>query len=229
MRAAGLGAIGNLDPATCRQLEKYVELLLDSNATLNLTAARSRAAVEEHLRDSLTVLPYVRDPLVDIGSGGGFPAIPLAIVTGFAVTAIEAVAKKARFLQWVVDELLLKVTVVAARAEEAAHRPELRERFGSATARGIAGAATVLELTVPFLEEGGTAVLQRGRLSDDERAAACDAALVLGAEIAGEVRTGGLSDERRILLARKTAASAPRFPRRAGTPAKRPLGGRPNG
>ena len=223
MTPGATGALKDLAPAARSQCERYVELLLEFNATHNLTAARSPAAVDEHVRDSLSLIPHVCNPLVDIGSGGGFPAIPLAIATGFAVTTIEAAAKKARFLRFVAEQLGLNVTVLKARAEEAGHRPDLRERFGSATARGIGGVSTVLELTVPFLRKGGVAALQRGWLRDDERAAAWDAALVLGAEIIGERRTGGVDDGRRILLARKTAPSAARFPRRAGIPAKRPL------
>lgn len=221
---AAAPALEDLDSRTRRRLAHYATRLLERNASLNLTAARSPAAIEEHLRDSLTLMPFAREPLIDIGSGGGFPAIPLAIVTGYAVTAIEAVAKKGRFLEATAAELGLCLSVIIGRAEEAAHRPDLRARFSSATARGIGRLSTVLELTVPFLVSGGTAVLQRGRPDRDEAVAAAGAAVMLGAEITGEHRIAAPPDERRIVLVRKAAATPSRFPRRSGIPAKRPLG-----
>ncbi|MDQ2908184.1 MAG: 16S rRNA (guanine(527)-N(7))-methyltransferase RsmG [Candidatus Eremiobacteraeota bacterium] len=215
-----------LQPSVRDALDRYCELLLQCNASLNLTAARSPAEVAEHVSDSLRILPYVAFPLVDVGSGGGFPGIALAIASGGAVTLIEAAAKKARFLESVIGMLGLEVTVVIARAEDAARRADLREHFAAATARGVAGLSTVLELTVPFLAVGGIAVLQRGRLLPQERETAADAALVLGAEIVGERATGETpEDQRRVLLVRKSAPTPARFPRRVGMPAKRPLCG----
>jgi 16S rRNA (guanine527-N7)-methyltransferase len=202
------------------QLERYVRLLLEHNARINLTGARDAAAVAEHLRDSLALAPYVRDPLVDVGSGGGFPGIPLAIATGIAVTLIEATLKKARFLEIVADELGLRVTVLAARAETVAQEPGFRERFASVTARAVASAPAVMELTLPFLEIGGLAVLQRGELDYTELIAAADAALILGGGLLEEV---ALERGRRIVLVGKRAATPGRFPRRPGIPEKRPL------
>lgn len=206
------------------RLLRFAELLLARNATLNLTAARSPEAVAEHVRDSLAVAPFLREPFVDVGSGGGFPAIPLAIVTGFRGVLIESLAKKARFLEEAIAALGLPLEVRAMRAEDAGRDPALRERFASATARAVASLPAVLEFTVPLLAVGGVAVLQRGRLEERERSAAADAALVLGAVLDGEHPAGtGPDDERRVVLARKTLATGQRFPRRAGVPAKRPL------
>ncbi|MGH7754946.1 MAG: RsmG family class I SAM-dependent methyltransferase, partial [Vulcanimicrobiaceae bacterium] len=87
------------------QIARFVALLLERNRGVNLTAARDEAAVAAHVCDALTLLPYVRSPLVDVGSGGGFPAIPLAIASGAQVTMVEATIKKARFLQAAVDAL----------------------------------------------------------------------------------------------------------------------------
>jgi hypothetical protein len=92
---AGLDA---LSPVLRTKIERFADLLLERNASVNLTAARSREAIFEHVRDSLTIAPYLSEPFADIGSGGGFPAIPLAIATGYRGALIEAVAKKARFL-----------------------------------------------------------------------------------------------------------------------------------
>jgi len=206
-------------------LERFVARLLERNAATNLSAARDPEAVAAHVRDSLAIAEFVRGPLIDIGSGGGFPGIPLAIATGVPVTLVESTGKKARFLADVAEELGLSVVVRAERAEDAARDPQLREAFASATARAVSNTCTVLELTVPFLATGGVAVLQRGRFEDAERAAATDAALVLGAQLVEERLVAGVEggDERRVLLVRKTAPIGQRFPRRAGIPAKRPL------
>jgi 16S rRNA (guanine527-N7)-methyltransferase len=204
-------------------LEIFSEMLLAANAQTNLTGAKTRDEVAGHIADSLELVRFVAGPLVDVGSGGGFPALPLVIATGFEATLIESVAKKARFLESVVAALGLPVRVRAQRAEEAARDPVLRERFASATARAVGSAPAVLELTLPFLALGGVAVLQRGRLTDAERTATHDAALVLGGIVRDEVRPEHADDERRILLVVKERPTGPRFPRRAGVPARRPL------
>ncbi len=214
-----LAALGLPADAGLR-MSRYVEMLLEHNARVNLTAARTPEAIVEHLRDALALQRFVRDPLVDIGSGGGFPAIPLAIVTGIAVTLVEATLKKAHFLEAVLRDLGLAGEVVAERAESAAHRPELRERFASATARAVASAPAVAELTLPFLAIGGVAILQRGAVGYTERTAAQDAAFVLG---------GGLLEEfelerGRLLVIVKRRPTPSQFPRRPGLPERRPLG-----
>jgi 16S rRNA (guanine527-N7)-methyltransferase len=211
-------------PEVEARLADFARLLGTANATHNLTAARAPDELAEHIADALTLLPFVAEPLVDVGSGGGFPALPLAIAGGLRATLIESVAKKARFLAATVAELGLPVTVVTARAEVAAHDPGLRESFASATARAVGSLPTVLELTIPFLRPGGTAVLQRGALGEEERRAGADAALMLGAVISEEIPLDGV---RRLILVRKLNATPARLPRRTGIPQKRPLCSRP--
>ncbi len=200
-------------------LARYGALVLEANRRFNLTGAKSSETLAEHLLDSLTVLPYVEEPYLDVGSGGGFPAIPLAIAAAIPVTMIEATAKKGRFLEEMLQRLGLRGAVVIARAEAAAHG-DLRERFRSGTARALAVAPTVAELLLPFVAIGGAAVLQRGRLDDGERRSLEDAALMLGASVEREVPLAG---DRRILVLRKASTTPARFPRRSGVPEKRPL------
>ena len=213
----------SLDATQRAALERYAALLLRRNAAQNLTAARTLEAVADHVHDSLSLLPYLREPFVDVGSGGGFPAIPLAIATGFRGTLIESVRKKARFLEDAVDELGLPLDVRGARVEDAGRDASLRGTFASATARAVASVPTVLEYALPLLLVGGVAVLQRGAFEAAERTAAFDACLVLGAAIDEEIPLGDEPEGRRILLVRKVAPTGSRFPRRAGIPAKRPL------
>ncbi len=194
--------------------------MLEQNQRFNLTGAKSQEELADHLLDSLSVASYVREPYVDIGSGAGFPAIPIAIATGMPVVMIEATAKKARFLESVLDLLELRGAVIAERAEIAGHRPALREHFASGTARALGSAPTVAELLLPLIEVGGVAVLQRGAILASERIALEDASLMLGGRIESENRLEG---DRRIVVVRKAGRTPLRFPRRPGIPTKRPL------
>jgi 16S rRNA (guanine527-N7)-methyltransferase len=203
-----------------RALAQYGEIVLDANRRMNVTGARSAEEIAAHITDSLTILPYVREPYVDVGSGAGFPAIPVAIVAGIPVTLIEATAKKARLLESLLVRLDLRGSVVAERAETAARRPDLRETFATGSCRAVASASAVAELLLPLIAVGGDAILQRGSMQPGERGALEDAALMLGATIEMERE---LAAGRRIILARKQTPTPERFPRRIGVPQKRPL------
>lgn len=201
-------------------LAHYGAMLLETNRRFNLSGADTPEELLPHLLDSLSIVPYVQGPLIDIGSGGGLPAIPLALATGIPITMIESTTKKAAFLEAALGVLGLEGRVIPQRAELSGRDPALREQFACATARAVSSAPSVLELAVPFLRIGGAAVLQRGRLEDRERNAIVDAAPMLGAELAHEIPLEG---ERRVLLVRKVAQTPQRFPRRTGVPEKRPL------
>jgi 16S rRNA (guanine527-N7)-methyltransferase len=201
-------------------LARYGALVLEANRTFNLTGAKSAEELAPHLVDSLSVVPFVGNSLVDVGSGAGFPAIPVAIATGVPITLIEATRKKARFLERMLETFGLTGAVIAARAETAARDEGLREAFSSGTARAVATAPTVAELLLPFIAVGGVALLQRGTIDTREHRALGDATLMLGAELEDE---RALEGGRRIMLLRKSAATPLRFPRRTGVPEKRPL------
>jgi 16S rRNA (guanine527-N7)-methyltransferase len=214
LRAAGVA------PPLAASLAEYGNFVLEANRTFNLTGAKSPETLVPHILDSLTVVPFVDGALVDVGSGAGLPAIPIALATGATVTLIEATAKKARFLQRMLDAFRLNGEVVAERAEVAARDARLRDAFASGTARAVSTAPTVAELLLPFVKPGGVAILQRGTLDARERTALADASLMLAAEIKEE-RT--LDAGRRIIVLRKTGPTPLRFPRRTGIPEKRPL------
>jgi 16S rRNA (guanine527-N7)-methyltransferase len=218
---AGLREHG-LEAGLAERLAAYGALLLEANRRVNLTGAKEAAAVLPHLLDALTLVPFVRlgASLVDVGSGGGLPGIPLAIATGVRVTLVEPIAKKAAFLRDALAALDLAGEVAAERAEVSARDPRRREQFDYATARAVSRAPTVAELTLPFLRIGGRALLQRGSLDARERRAVEDAAPVLGGAVIDEVRLAG---EQRVLVLEKQRPSSERFPRRNGVPEKRPL------
>jgi 16S rRNA (guanine527-N7)-methyltransferase len=220
--AAALVALRNagVEEPLAERLAVYAALVLAANRRVNLTGAKDGAAFAAHIADALTLAADVTGPLIDVGSGNGVPGIPLALATGVRVTLLEPIKKRAAFLSKTLETLGLEGEAVAARAEDAARDPAYRERFAVATARAVAAAPTVAELTVPFLAVGGRALLQRGSLETTERNAVTDAALVLGAELVEERPVDG---ERRILILEKREPTSPRFPRKNGIPAKRPL------
>ena len=220
--AAALAALraAGVDAPLAERLAVYAAIVLVANRRLNLTGAKDGTAFAAHIADALTLVDDVVGPLIDVGSGNGVPGIPLALATGVRVTLLEPIKKRATFLAAVLIALGLEGDALAARAEDAGRDPALRERFGTATARAVASAPAVAELTVPFLAPGGRALLQRGSLEARERNAVSDAALVLGAELVEERSLGG---ERRVLVLEKRSPTSARFPRKNGTPAKRPL------
>lgn len=220
-RAAELLAQAGVPNKHIHALGKYAALVLAKNRSLNLTGARTADELVEHIFDSLTVTPYVREPFVDIGSGAGLPGIPVAITNGIPTTLIEATSRKADFLKEVVAQLGLGATVLTGRAEEIAHDAQWREHFLSVTARAVASASAVLELAAPLLALDGVAILQRGHMGPDERTSLEDAARILGCAVGAEIPLEG---EKRLIIVRKTGPTPDRFPRRPGIPEKRPLG-----
>jgi 16S rRNA (guanine527-N7)-methyltransferase len=217
--AAALAA-GGVSPELAERLARYGELALEGNRTTNITGARDPSAFAEQVLDALTLANDIDGPLIDVGSGAGLPGIPLAIATGQPVVLVESIKKKAFFLNRALSELHLDGEAIAVRAERLGAEPGFRERFRCATARAVASAPTVAELTIPFLAVGGRALLQRGALCERERQALADSAPMLGAELVEERLLGG---DRRVLVLRKLTATQARFPRRDGIPEKRPL------
>ena len=214
LRAAGVAA------ELAEKLAAYGALLLEANRKVNLTGAKDAGALVPHLLDALTLANDVSESLVDVGSGGGLPGIPLGIATGARIVLIEPTIKKAKFLEQAIRECGLAGTVVADRAEGAARDAQFREQFAYATARAVSTAPTVAELTVPFLKMGGRALLQRTVMEPREHQALEDAAPMLGATLLEERQLPG---DRRILILEKTRPTEQRFPRRNGVPEKRPL------
>ena len=219
--AAALARYG-LAPDARARLTRYGDLLLEANRRVNLTAAKDADAIAEQIADALPLVPLIRAnaELIDIGAGGGLPGIPLAILCGIRVTLVDSTAKKVTFLNDVMHELELNGQAISARAENLARAAEFRERFTHATARALGTAPTVVELTLPFVALEGTALLQRGKMDDNERNAARDTALVLGGEVSDELPAGG---DRRILIVTKRSPTPGRFPRRVGVAQRRPL------
>ncbi len=223
-----------LDPATLERLGRYVALLLGANQRLNLTRITDPAeAARLHLLDSLAALPLVDElaPVnaLDLGSGGGLPAIPLALARPETRwTLVESVGKKAAALSEMVGELDLgTVSVEAQRAETLGQDAEHRERYQLVTARACAPLPVLFELALPLLVTGGGLLAWKGPLADD------DEEVRRGGAAAGQLGGGRLRilatgipalGGHTIVAVSKLRPTPRRFPRRPGEPSRRPLG-----
>jgi 16S rRNA (guanine527-N7)-methyltransferase len=218
--------------------QTYYEVLVEWNRRFNLTAITDYEAVQvRHFLDSLScLLALPRADLqagarvVDVGSGAGFPGLPLKIVCpGMALTLIEATRKKVEFLEHLVQQLGLHgVEVVHGRAEECAHRLRYREQYDWAVARAVAEMPTLVEYLLPLVRVGGGALAQKGESGPAEVHAATEAITILGGALRRVVPVDlhGVAETRHLVVLDKVAATPEKYPRRPGMPTKHPLGRR---
>ena len=225
------GLIGHtLDSAQFRQVAQHLDLIAAWNRKAHLTSITEPAkAARVHVVDSLLCLRAgipESAVLIDIGSGAGFPGIPLKIARpDLAVTVLEAASRKAAFLELVAAEIGVSLSVVEARAELAAHDPTWREKFDVAVARAVAPLPALCELVLPFLRRGGKAVLLKGPSVASEVGAGTRASAMLGGGTPQLMTSQLPGGERRVIVTiEKMAETPPDYPRRPGVPAKRPLG-----
>lgn len=222
-----------LSPQQAAQFERYAADLIDWNRRVNLTSiTRPDEIVDKHFLDSLSVLAAWDVPagsrIVDVGSGAGFPGLPIAIARpDVHLTLLEATRKKCAFLRHVANAIQLdRVTVVNARAEDAGREPAHRERYDLAVARAVAEMATLAEYLLPFVRVDGWALAQKaGEVrAEVERAEAAIAALGGRLQDICEVHVSGLDEPRYLVVIEKIAATPDKYPRRAGVPQRKPLG-----
>jgi len=218
------------------QLDQLGAALREANQRVNLTRIVDPAEIEtRHFLDSLTAaLPLIDKlragadlRLIDVGSGGGMPGLPLKIAfPALQVTLLDSVGKKAAFLTEVTEQLKLRdVQVLAQRAETAARDPTHRDAYDWATARALGPLAVVVELCAPFLAPGGLLVAQRAGDLDADLAAATPAfkALKLWTRVPIAIHLDGLGAKRGLIVGEKYTTTPQTYPRRPGMPRKRPL------
>ncbi|SCB85333.1 16S rRNA (guanine(527)-N(7))-methyltransferase RsmG [Weissella bombi] len=223
-----------LDDKQLAQYQTYYDRLVEVNEHMNLTAITDRDEVYlKHFYDSLTLawaypkLQTEQLSMVDVGAGAGFPSLPLKIAfPQLKITIIDALNKRIKFLQELVDELGLEdVTVIHARAEEFGQKKAPnREQYDVTTARALARLNVLGELTLPLVKVGGVLLAMKGSAANEELEEAQGAIKKLGGKI-GESIPVNLpnGDPRTIIVIEKITATPNRYPRKPGDPARKPL------
>ena len=205
--------------------EKYYEMLVLYNSRFNLTAITGKEDVFiKHFIDSLLCVDKLKSgKLADIGSGGGFPALPVKIMRDdIDVTLIEATGKKCEFLREVISELNLRgAKVINARAEEAA-KSELRESFDMCTARAVARLNTLSEYCLPFVKVGGEFVAFKGNAAEEVKEAE-NAFKILGGKLERTEKYSLDGAERTVVFVKKIRSTDKKYPRGKGKERKNPL------
>jgi 16S rRNA (guanine527-N7)-methyltransferase len=213
-------------------LARYEQELLDWNTRFNLTAIRSPQEMRiKHFLDSLTCLLALRETpperLVDVGTGAGFPGIPLKVIyPKMQLTLVESVGKKAEFCRHVVRTLGLSgVEVVQDRAEVLGQSPAHREKYDWAVARAVAILPVLAEYLLPLVRVGGGMLAMKGESGPAEAHAAEHALRLLGGHLRQlvPVTLPGVVEERYLVVVDKIAATPGSYPRRVGQPTKKPL------
>ena len=209
------------------KFEKLFNLLTEHNKMYNLTSITGREEVFlKHFLDSVVGESYLKQgaDVCEIGSGGGFPSLPLKIIReDLKFTLIESTGKKCSYLQTAVDNLGLEgVKVLNIRAEEGARDPSLREKFDCAVARAVARLNTLCEYCLPFVKVGGVFVAYKGDVAEEIKEAQ-NAVKVLGGRLE-ECNAFKLNGEKRCLVViRKEASTPAKYPRGRGLERKKPL------
>ena len=210
----------------------YEKELLEWNQKFNLTAIRDSESIRtKHFLDSFScVLAWKANPpsrLIDVGTGAGFPGIPLKILyPSLKLTLVESVGKKAMFCQHVVRVLgLEQVEVIQARAEDLGQDAKHREKYDWALARAVANLNVLSEYLIPLVKVDGTMLAQKGESGPAEAQSAEHAMKLLGGKLKQliPVNLPGVVDDRYLILVDKVSATPPKYPRKPGVAAKQPL------
>lgn len=222
----------NITPTQVAAFEKYEQLLLDWNERINLTAINNPEEIRsKHFLDSLTCLKVMRDTamdrIIDVGTGAGFPGIPIKILyPGIQLTLVDSVGKKTDFCRFLVQELRLdRVQILQERAEALGQQSLHREQYDWALARAVANLPVLLEYLLPLVRVNGHVLAMKGITAPAEAHRADHAASLLGGHLRRllPVTLPGVADERYLVVFDKIAATPHKYPRRVGLPAKKPL------
>lgn len=222
----------NLSASQLKALKKYEEALLDWNTRISLTAIREPEKIRiKHFLDSFSCMCAMRESalerLIDVGTGAGFPGLPLKIILpDLQLTLVESVGKKADFCRHIVQSLQLEnVQILQERAEVVGQYADHRESYDWAVARAVGNMRTLAEYLIPLVRVGGAMLAMKGESGPAEAHAAEKAFDLLGGHLRKiiPVTLPGVVDQRYLIVVDKVAASPQPYPRRVGLPAKKPL------
>lgn len=213
------------------QFDKFYNLVIAWNKKFNLTAiTESKDFAIKHIIDSILIWNDDKfskiETVIDVGTGAGFPGIPLKIYrSDIKITLLDSLAKRVKFLMTVIDEIALKdITVIHSRAEDAAHDLKLRENFDIAVSRAVARLNILAEYCIPFVKiEGHFAALKGSNLREELQEAKRAIKILGGSSIECIDINLPNGDPRNLIYIKKVAASPKNFPRKAGAPEKKPL------
>lgn len=232
MKEAALEAGMNLSEHQYEQFIKYMRLVQEWNEKINLTAiTEDEEVIKKHFIDCIKAFKSEEiknaKTLIDVGTGAGFPGLPIAIMQPeLKVTLLDSLNKRINFLNTVVRELGLKnVVTIHSRAEDGARKPELREKFDIATSRAVANMAVLSEFCMPYVKVGGHFVALKGPSIDEELQDGKNAIGTLGGKLKGiiEVQIEGTDLRHNIVEVKKIKECSKIYPRKAGTVSKKPL------
>ena len=212
------------------QFYAYMVLLIEWNEKINLTAiTEPQEIILKHFVDSLTIAKYIEEgkTIIDMGTGAGFPGIPLKIYRNdVKVVLADSLNKRIKFLNEIIEKLQLKnIETIHCRAEELGKNKEYREKFDYATSRAVANLSTLSEYLLPFVKLNGSGIFMKTMEIDEELENAKKAIKILGGRIEKvnkfEIPESDLG--RSIIIVKKEKITPSKFPRKPGTPAKEPL------
>ena len=223
-----LGEVLNVEQ--CEKFYKYMKLLLEWNQKINLTAITDeKEIITKHFIDSITISKYIndKDSVVDIGTGAGFPGIPLKIVKEeLKVTLVDSLNKRIKFLDDAIEKIELKnIETIHARAEEFGQSKKHREHYDLAISRAVARLNILIEYLLPTVKVGGKCICMKGPDAREEIEGAKKAIELLGGQICNieEFNLPGTDIKRTIVAINKIKSTPNKYPRKPGTPAKEPI------
>ncbi len=208
----------------------YMQLLIEWNEKINLTAiTEPEDIIDKHFIDSISIVPYIKEnsKILDIGTGAGFPGIPLKITLhGSKITLLDSLNKRIVFLEEVIQKLKLKdIKAIHSRAEEFAKANEQRESYDIVTSRAVARLNVLIEYMLPFVKIGGSCICMKSADINEELNETQKAIELLGGRIQkiDEIKLPNTDISRKFVIIEKIKQTPKKYPRKAGIPAKEPI------